>query len=69
MLSLSMGCFLRSGGARWLIGQGTQQLMAELAGIFKGIDHYLGHVHKDATGSDGGANASRTVNTFGGSAG
>jgi phosphatidylserine/phosphatidylglycerophosphate/cardiolipin synthase-like enzyme len=40
---------LSRSGARWIIGQGTQQLMAELAGIFNGIDHYLGHVHKDAT--------------------
>jgi phosphatidylserine/phosphatidylglycerophosphate/cardiolipin synthase-like enzyme len=40
---------LSRSGARWLTGQGTQELMAELARVFNGIDHYLWHVHKDAT--------------------
>jgi phosphatidylserine/phosphatidylglycerophosphate/cardiolipin synthase-like enzyme len=40
---------LSRSGPRWLTGQGTHQLMAELAGVFNGIDHYLRYVHKDAT--------------------
>jgi hypothetical protein len=36
-------------GTRWLTTERTQQLTAELAVVFKGIDHYCGHVHKDAT--------------------
>lgn len=39
---------LRS-GARWLTNHDTQELVAELAKVFNGIDYYLAHVHKDAT--------------------
>jgi hypothetical protein len=40
---------LSRSGTRWLINQSTQELVSELAKVFNGIDHYIGHVHKDAT--------------------
>lgn len=40
---------LSRSGARWLVNQGTPELVSELAKVFNGIDHYIGQVHKDAT--------------------